>query len=252
MSQLARYNGRVLHFPMAAKASHAAAQAEHAPAPDASVTFVGTPMPYRARVLEHLHRRGIPLAIYGKYWQERRQASAPATLEKILHDIRHYGIPKYRAEGFGGLLGALRRRAWPSRASTGSPLPARLCKGFVPEEELNSLFAQSAVNLGFTRMSGDDPAMPGVTQVKLRDFEVPLAGGFYLVERVREYDEFFKPGVEVETWGTLDELIDKIRYYLSHDTERRRIASAARQRAVAEHTWDRRFAVLFAELGLKA
>ena len=87
-------------------------------------------------------------------------------------------------------------------------------------------------------MSGNDPAIPGVTQVKLRDFGVPLAGGFYWVERVEEYDEFFRPGVEVETWGTLEELFDKIRYYLSHDAERRRIALAGKQRAVAEHTWD--------------
>ena len=107
---------------------------------------------------------------------------------------------------------------------TVTPLPAQLCKGFVPEGMLNSLFARSPINLGFTRMSGDDPAIPGVTQVKLRDFEVPAAGGFYLVERTEEYDEFFRPGVEVETWGTLGELIDKIRYYLSHDAERRRIA----------------------------
>src|SRR5208283_3293566 len=157
-----------------------------------------------------------------------------------------------RAEGFEGLFRALPRRISPGQPSAASPLPARLCKGFVPEGVLNSLFAQSAINLGFTRMSGDDPAMPGVTQVKLRDFEVPAAGGFYLVERVKEYDEFFRAGVEVETWGTFEELIDKIRYYLSHDAERRRIALAGRQRAVAEHTWEKRFAVLFAELGLKA
>ena len=94
--------------------------------------------------------------------------------------------------------------------------------------------------------------MPGTTQVKLRDFEVPLAGGFYLVERVAEYEEFFRPGVEVETWETVDELIDKIRYYLDHDAERRQIAEAGRRRAVAEHTWDKRFAMLFRELGLTA
>ncbi len=252
MSQLARYNTRVLHFPMAAKPTTAGADTEHAPPPDAPVTFVGTPMTYRTRVLEHLHRSDIPLAIYGKYWREQRHASAPATFEKTLHDVRHYSVPKWRAEGFEGLLRALQRRLSPSRHTTASPLPARLYKGFAPEAVLSSLFAQSAINLGFTRMSGDDPTVPGVTQVKLRDFEVPMAGGFYLVERVKEYGEFFRAGVEVETWGSLEELIDKIRYYLSHDAERRRIASAGRERAFAEHTWDRRFAMLFAELGLKA
>jgi len=252
MSRLARYNRRVLHFPMAAKPISSPAEARQAAPPDAPVTFVGTPRTYRTRLLGQLHSSGIPLAIYGKYWLERREPSRPATLEKILHDILLYGVPKWQAEGFDGMLRALQRHRSLSRPPIASPLPARLFKGFVPEEELNSLFAQSEINLGFSRIAGDDPATPGVTQVKLRDFEVPLAGGFYLVEWVKEYDEFFNAGVEVETWRTREELIDKLRYYLSHDAERRRIALAGSKRAVAEHTWDKRFAMLFAELGLKA
>ena len=252
MTQMARYNPRVMHFPMAGKAVASKAQTAQAPPPDSPVTFVGTPMTYRVRVLDQLHRSGVPLAVYGKYWQEGRQASAPASLEKVLHDIRHYTVPKWRAEGSSGLVAALRRRLLPSQGSPDSPLPASLCKGFAPDAALNALFVQSAINLGFTRMSGDDPDVAGVTQVKLRDFEVPLAGGFYLVERVSEYEEFFRPGVEIETWETPRELIDKIRYYLDHGDERRRIAAAGRQRALADHTWDKRFSMLFAELGLKA
>lgn len=252
MAQMARYNPQVLHFPMAGKMVSSIAEDEQASTPDSPVTFVGTPMTYRVRVLDQLHRSGIPLAVYGKYWQEGRQASAPASLEKVLHDIRDYAVPKWRAEGSSGLVAALRRRLLPSQGSPDSPLPASLCKGFAPDGALNALFAQSAINLGFTRMSGDDPDVAGVTQVKLRDFEVPLAGGFYLVERVSEYEEFFRPGVEIETWETPRELIDKIRYFLDHGDERKRIAAAGRQRALADHTWDKRFSMLFAELGLKA
>jgi spore maturation protein CgeB len=35
-------------------------------------------------------------------------------------------------------------------------------------------------------------------------------------------------------------MIDKIKYYLAHDTERTRIAAAARERALREHTWAKR------------
>ncbi len=251
MDRLARYNPRVLHFPMAGIAPPAPAPAEAAFEPAAPVTFVGTPMPYRTRVLQRLHRAGIPLAVYGKYWQEQRQASAPATREKVLHDVRHYLAPKWRAEGAAGLLAAAGRRVARSGDRAADPLPAALCKGFVPDAALASLFARSAVNLGFTRMTGDDPDRPGATQVKLRDFEVPLAGGFYLVERVAEYEAFFRPGVEVETWASVDELVAKIRHYLDHDEERRRIAEAGRRRATADHTWARRFALLFRTLGLE-
>ena len=90
-----------------------------------------------------------------------------------------------------------------------------------------------------------------MTQLKLRDFEVPLAGGFYLVERTEEYQRFFKSGAEVETWGNPSELVEKIRYYLGHEKERQAIALAGKARALAEHTWQRRFETLFADLGLR-
>ena len=251
MSQLARYNSRVLDFPMAARA-HTGAVAD-----GACVT---------ARCAGHVrrHTHDSPDACAGAVASQRH---SPRHLRKVLAG----GPIKFRPGNVGKgpsrypplrcpkvARGRIRRitprfaaAPFAKRTSPPSPLPARLCKGFVPDGVLNSLFAQGAINLGFTRMSGDDPAMQGVTQVKLRDFEVPMSGGFYLVEQAKEYDEFFRAGVEVETWATVEELIDKIRYYLRHDGERRRIAAAGRRRAVAEHTWDKRFSMLFAELGLK-
>ncbi len=250
MTQLARYNRRVLHFPMAAMpALPGDGRAQTLPA--APVTFVGTPSAYRSRTLLRAHEAGVPLAVYGRYWQEGRTAPRPESREKLFHDIRRYALPKFRTEGFAGLASALGGRLWPAPATLGAGLPPGLLAGFVPEPAMRSLFARSAINLGFTRVPGDERAR-GATQVKLRDFEVPAAGGFYLVERTAEYEAYFRPGVEVETWATPHELIDKIRYYLAHEDERTRIAAAARRRAEAEHTWGHRFSMLFAELDLGA
>ena len=112
------------------------------------------------------------------------------------------------------------------------------------------MFRDSKINIGFTRMIGDDAHRPGITQIKLRDFEVPASGGFYLVEYVPEYADFFVPGKEVETWRTVNELIDKIRYYLTHEGERAAIAAAGQRRACRDHLWMHRFSDLFAKLGL--
>ncbi len=65
----------------------------------------------------------------------------------------------------------------------------------------------------------------------------------------QEYDEYFTAGSEVETWKTPDELMDKIRYYLEHESERKAIAEAGRKRARSDHTWEKRFDMLFADLG---
>lgn len=250
MKELARYNPRVLHFPMAGRKSTCNQGDMLDFDPAAPVTFVGTPMPYRISVLARLHCKGVPMAIYGKFWQEGKQATAPAGFEKTASDLWHYAWPKMRGEGSRGLARALRRRFSSGGAENADALPAGIMHGFLPEEKLGALFRNSDINLGFTRMTGDDPDVPGLTQVKLRDFEVPLAGGFYLVEFVPEYAEMFEPGKEIETWRTPAELADKIRYYLDHPEERRTIAAAGKRRAEAEHTWDRRFTALFADLGI--
>ena len=77
-----------------------------------------------------------------------------------------------------------------------------------------------------------------------------MAGGFYLVERSGEYEELFVRGVEMETWDSPQELIEKIQYYLAHPEERLSIAAAGKRRAESDHTWEKRFRALFSELGL--
>lgn len=254
MQNLARHGARVLYFPMAACVQEVASEpVDSAWQPAAPVTFVGTPMPYRLRVLQQLHAAGIPLAVYGRHWREQRQATPERHPEKTCSDLLHYAWPRLRAEGPGALLRSLGQRFGHShkpQVQQSASLAESLLHGFVPEAAMGALFANSRINLGFTRMIGEDPAQPGVNQVKLRDFEVPMAGGFYLVEAAPDYEQLFRPGIEVDTWRDPAELIDKIRYYLAHEEKRAAIAAAGHARARQEHGWPHRFAYLFAHLGL--
>lgn len=254
MENMARHGAKVMYFPMAARPPRQEATPDETWHPSAPVTFVGTPMPYRTEMLIHLHQAGVPLAVYGKYWLEHRQATPERTREKTLSDLRHYGWARLKGEGPVGLRRSLADRLPHRKIKTGLGgrefLPSSLVQGFVPDGAMAAMFYSSKINLGFTRMIGEDPDKPGVNQVKLRDFEVPMAGGFYLVEKAPDYDALFKPGIEVETWSGADELLEKIRYYLEHDSERQAIAQAGAARALADHTWEKRFQELFDELGL--
>lgn len=84
-----------------------------------------------------------------------------------------------------------------------------------------------------------------------RAFEVAGCGGFQLISESDVLARHFEPGKEVETFGNLDELQEKVRYYLAHDTERRAIADAGRQRAHAEHTYRHRLKEMFDIMGMK-
>jgi spore maturation protein CgeB len=112
------------------------------------------------------------------------------------------------------------------------------------------MFSRARISLGFSAVGDTARARHPIRQVRLRDFEVPMSGGFYMVEYLEEIEQFFVPDEEIVCFRDCDELVDKCRYYLANDAERRRIAEAGRRRALADHTWQKRLSDAFLEMAL--
>jgi spore maturation protein CgeB len=73
--------------------------------------------------------------------------------------------------------------------------------------------------------------------VNCRLFEATGCGGFVLTENRPSLHDFFVPGSEVAVFNGRQELLEQVRYYLSHPKERETIASRGYERAHREHTY---------------
>jgi spore maturation protein CgeB len=68
-----------------------------------------------------------------------------------------------------------------------------------------------------------------------RLFELPANGVMQISDGGEYLGTFFDVGSEVVGYRNADDLIDKIRYYLSHDAEREQVALAGYRRAMRDH-----------------
>jgi spore maturation protein CgeB len=111
----------------------------------------------------------------------------------------------------------------------------------LPFHEMVRVFSRSRVNLNLSNASVDDTHQ----QIKGRNFEVPGAGSFLLTGPADNLDEYYMDGKEVVVFHSQEEMVDQIRYYGKHDTEREAIAASGYKRTIGEHTWEHRWSDIF-------
>jgi spore maturation protein CgeB len=110
--------------------------------------------------------------------------------------------------------------------------------GFIPR-----LLAQSRVGLNFNKNSRD-----GGLQIKARNFELAAAGCAPLLEYAPGLEDYFTHREDALFWSIERELIDGAIELISNPGFARQIGRAARARALAEHTYARRFEPLWERL----
>jgi hypothetical protein len=227
-----------------------------------TVTYIGSRSTYRQHVLVELARRDIDLTVYGYGWRLGETATpapiagcdAPPVLGwyRLLFYLRYYALRKLRAEGVLFLMPSL-AQAMRRHFSTEPALPdvpEHMIQGAVAYADFGSIFRHSKVNIGFTSTAVGTRDHRQRRQVRLRDFEVPLAGGFYITQDTPELHELYRVGQEIETWDTIDELYDKCMYFTAHPAQAEAIRAQGQARALQDHTWTRRLQDLLAHLKL--
>lgn len=114
-------------------------------------------------------------------------------------------------------------------------------------EQQVEVLNRSRINLGM----GGIGYSATLTNVKTRDFEIPgTGGGVYLTTFNSDLAQHFDIGDEILCYSTLDELVEQIRYYLSHPEEAEAISARGRERCMQEHRWLHRYVKVLEILGV--
>ncbi len=78
--------------------------------------------------------------------------------------------------------------------------------------------------------------------INMRYFEACCSGSFQLASRIHEngFDELYAEDEHLACYDSMDEMVDKMKYYLKNEKERERIARNGLEYTVAYHTYKNR------------
>ena len=198
------------------------------------VTFVGMAHGNRVEMIKTLRRAGVNVRVWGSGWPEGR-----LTVEEMVEVFNRSRVNLNFANASVTVAGTER----------GAPVLHGLRHALRNVPGGRSALAQSQrVAHRLARISPRKTQY--VMQLKARTFEVPGCGGFLLTQQAPQLDHYLIPGREVGTFGDVAGLVDAVRLYLGDEDLRHRVAEAGYARVMREHTYERRFSDIFAEIGL--
>ncbi len=122
------------------------------------------------------------------------------------------------------------------KLSPSSPVNGAIVRrSFFTPEEMNRFFNEARIVLNIHTWM--NKSTHGINP---RLFEACGSGSFQLTDNKEDIPLLFEIGKELDTYETIGELKEKLRYYLSHEKEREHVAAAGYERVLREHTYRHR------------
>lgn len=207
---------------------------------DFDVTFVGQAYGDRPAYIKYILSSGIDIRVWGSGWQTynsttvRARQSVWKRMKNYLRELPSAGSPTFSTE-----------------SKVPVSLPESIIGDIMRDEDLIRMYSRSKINLGFSTCGETYKDKEKILQVRLRDFEIPMSGGFYMVEYMEELEEFYAIDKEIVCYKSPEELVNKIKYYLRNDRERESIRKAGFERCQRDHTWHKRFQRVLEEIRIR-
>lgn len=166
---------------------------------------------------------GSDVAFIGSYEKDRVE---------LLRFLADNGI-KLKVWGWG-----------PPAKSSGMEHPSITMTGrYVYDEEYPKVVCSSKINLCLLRKVNRD-------RETTRSVEIPACGGFMLAEDTDEHRQMFEAGKEAVYFSEKEELLEKIRFYLQHEADRKRIAYAGYRRCISsDYSYENQLTYIFSKMG---
>jgi spore maturation protein CgeB len=176
---------------------------------------------------------------------------SPADMEEFGSDLSHVGAGYHnRRNFFAGLLD-LNFKIWGNEWDAAAALNSVIQRDGerVTTEDSVKVFNATSINVNLHSSTYHDGVNPFGDFVNPRTFEIASCRAFQLVDERRYLNDCFAEGSEMITFSSLQDFREKAAHYLANPHQRIEIAEAARQRVLAQHTYEHRMLEL---LGLIA
>lgn len=184
------------------------------------VSFVGGYHPYRAWCIERLRKAGINVNVWGSGWK-----TGPLNQNDM---VKVFNQSKINLNLSNNDSFDLRFVLCLSR-----PLLESLR---VAKKTFNTFLKQD---------------VKIIEMVKARHFEINSCGGFQLSYYVEGLEQHFCIGEEITLYQSVDEMVEKVKYFLKNESECEIIANKGYERSLKDHNLTQRFAKLFDEIELR-
>jgi hypothetical protein len=254
---LEKYGCRVIYMPMAANPHFFLPRAQRR---SHSLCFVGTNSRSRPFYISALARADVPLTVRGAGWMadtishNRQPLTNPAV--RGIGQVR-VGFEYLRwSTGRKLLAGAVKKRICQSLGRYRPPaLEGRHLDvaGPLPTfYDMVACYSHCSASLGVVEAGSTFMLRNPVVLYHLREFEATMMACAHIVRRGPDLERCFEADKEIIFYGSIEECVDKARFYLAPERYDlcRSIGERARAHAVGEHTWLLRFQQIWKCLGL--
>lgn len=192
------------------------------------VSFIGSRTKERAKVINIIIQSGLPLEVYGSGWSNGRVSEKE--LVRIISESKisiNLSTPSFYI---------------------GIKSIARL---FLKRYSFHRSVLHIKPDFWNFLRNLREWQLKKIPQIKARIFEISACRTMLITQNIDYLKDHYKISEEIISYSDTSNLIEKIRYYLSHDAEREIIAQRGYERTIRDHSYEKRFRDLFTKIGLE-